>query len=157
MLKFPLVARDDVNDGRRPFERKRAWGDCGGESTALAPFVCCLDEVGLGDSMIDVEGCSDLMVSTESVESEGLTEERTGDGEGGLSGWERTGDGEGGLSGCGDSSKTSCVLRPVVMDLVGVTRLGVETAEIEGVDSVGGKDFVVTGVGLTVASGTVWR
>jgi hypothetical protein len=94
--------------------------------------------------MIGVEGCSGLIVSTESVESEGLTEERTGDG-------------EGGLSGCGDSSKTSCVLRPVVMDLVEVTRLGVETAEIEGVDSVGGKDFVVTGVGLTVASGTVWR
>jgi hypothetical protein len=147
VLKFPLVARDDVNDGRRPFERKRAWGDCGGESTALmplVPLVCCLDEVGLGDSMMGVEGCRGVIVSTESVDDARLTGERTGDGEGGLSGF-------------GDSSKTSCVLRPVEMGVVGVTRVGVDTAEMEGVDSASGKDFLITGAGLTVASGTVWR
>jgi hypothetical protein len=86
VLKFPLVAREDVNDGRRPFVRKRAWGEAGGDNTALAPFVCCRLEVGRVVCMIGVEGCSGLIVSTDSVETEALTEGRMGDGEGGLYG-----------------------------------------------------------------------
>jgi hypothetical protein len=160
VLKFPLVAREDVKDGRRPFERKRAGGDCGGENTALmpfmpfmplVPFVCCLDEVGLGDSIIGdgacgvegcgVEGCGVLMVTTDSVERLELTEKRIGDGEGGLSGF-------------GGSSKTSSVLRAVGVGVVGATRGGIDTDE-EGDESASGKDLLITGLGLAIASGAV--
>jgi hypothetical protein len=138
VLKFPLVAREEVNDGRRPLERKRACGDCGGEKTALvpfAPFVCCLDEVGRGDCMIGDGGCGDLIVTTDSLEMLELTVKRMGDG-------------EGGLSGCGDSSRMSSVLRLDGVGVVGATRVGVDTGEIEGVDSMKGKEFLITGLGL---------
>jgi hypothetical protein len=112
----------------------------------LVPFVCCLDEVGLGDSIIgdgpcEVEGCGVLMVTTDSVERSELTEKRIGEGEGGLSGF-------------GDSSKTSSVLRTVGMGVVGATRGGIDTDE-EGDESASGKDLLITGLGLAVASGAV--
>lgn len=49
VLKLPLGARDDVNEGRRPFERNRALGDMGGLRTpfvALCPFSCPGDTCG---------------------------------------------------------------------------------------------------------------
>ena len=37
-LKFPLGAREDVNEGKRPFERKAAFGESGGLKTPFVPF-----------------------------------------------------------------------------------------------------------------------
>jgi hypothetical protein len=144
VLKLPLVAREEVNEGRRPFERERTWGDCGGENTAFvpfAPFVCDLNEVGLGNNMIGVEGCGVLIVTTESMERSELAEKRKGEKEGGLS--------------CRrDSSKADSVLQPGAIGVVGVTRGDVDTDKMEGADSVSGKEFLITGLGLIVASST---
>jgi hypothetical protein len=38
VLKLPLGARDDVKEGRRPLDLKRAFGDRGGLRTPLVPF-----------------------------------------------------------------------------------------------------------------------
>lgn len=48
------------------------------------------------------------------------------------------------------------MLRPVEFGVVGMTRVGVDTAEVEDADAESGKEFLITGAGLTVASGTVW-
>jgi hypothetical protein len=38
VLKTLLGARDDAKEGRRPLERKMAWGDAGGLTTPFVPF-----------------------------------------------------------------------------------------------------------------------
>lgn len=84
------------------------------------------------------------MVTTDSDEMLELTEKRMGDG-------------EGGLSGCGDRSKISSVLRRAGEGVVGATRDEVDAGESEGIDSVSGKVFLITGLGRTIGSGAGWR
>lgn len=91
--------------------------------------------------MMGDEGCGDLMVTTDSDEMLELTEKRMGDG-------------EGGLSGCGDKSKISSVLRRAGVGVVGAIRD--DAGETEGIDSVSGKVFLITGLGRTVGSGDGW-
>jgi hypothetical protein len=83
------------------------------------------------------------MVTTDSLEMLELTVKRMGDG-------------EGGLSGCGDSSRMSSVLRLDEVGVAGATRMGVGTGETEGIDSVRGKEFLITGLGLGEDSITDW-
>lgn len=55
MAKLPLVAREDVNEPRRPFDRRAPLGDIGGLSTPLAPVKLPkpLGDDNLGDIMVE--------------------------------------------------------------------------------------------------------
>jgi hypothetical protein len=50
VLKLLLGARDDVKEGRRPFDRNMALGDMGGLKTPFVPF--CPDDEGRGDVIL---------------------------------------------------------------------------------------------------------
>lgn len=74
--KFPLVAREEAKDDRRPLVRKNAPGESTGESTLapFAPFVC-LEEGRLTDMMLglqtgavmyEIEDCVERLELTDS-------------------------------------------------------------------------------------------
>ena len=52
MLKLPLGAREEVNEGSRPFDRKAVLGDSGGLKTPFEP-LSWVEPESLGDNILE--------------------------------------------------------------------------------------------------------